>query len=114
MRFMSKGMELADTSKAYIQKRLGRIEKLVDSMSEIEVETDCDKKGMYRVEIMVKTPHDLYRSENIAENIEAATDVALDELETQISRTKDRRHDLKIRGGRSIKKSIVVDSDARF
>ncbi|MFZ2299958.1 MAG: ribosome-associated translation inhibitor RaiA [Candidatus Moraniibacteriota bacterium] len=114
MRFLFKGVEIDERTKEYILKRLERIEKLVDPVSEFEVEIDLDKKGKFRVEVMVKTPHDLYRAEDTTESIEGSTDLVIDELEIQISKGKRRFRDLIRRGARSIKKKLVVDRAARF
>ncbi len=113
-RFLSKGVELDVRTKDYILKRLERIAKLVDPVSEFEVEIDLDKKGKFRVEIMVKTPHNLYRAEETTTSIEGSTDIVIDELEGQINKQKNRSRDLKLRGKRSIKKKMVVDESARF
>ena len=99
---------------AYIEKRLVRIEKLVDPASQFEVEVDRDKKGKFRVEVMVKTPHNLYRAEEVSESVEGSLDVAIDELEVQLAKNRGKSRDLKRRGLRSIKKKLVVDESARF
>ncbi len=114
MRFLFKGVKIDGRTEEYILKRLERIEKLVDPVSEFEVEIDLDKKGKFRVEIMVKTPHTLYRAEDTTESIEGSTDLVIDELETQVSKGKNRFRDLIRRGARSIKKKLVVDKAARF
>lgn len=114
MHFLFKGVKIDERTQGYILKRLGRIEKLVDPASEFEVEVDLDKKGKFRVEIMVKTPHQLYRAEETTESIEGSTDLVIDELEVQVSKGKRRLRDLIRRGARSIKKKLVVDKAARF
>jgi ribosomal subunit interface protein len=113
-RFLQKGVKLDKSKSDYIEKRLIRIEKLVDPVSQIEVEVDRDKKGKFRVEVMVKTPHNLYRAEDISESIEGSLDIAIDELEAQLAKTRGKSRDLKRRGLRSIKKKLVVDESARF
>lgn len=113
-RFLFRGVEIDDRTQEYISKRLGRIEKLVDPVSLFEIEVEKDKKGKFRVEVMVKTPHNLYRSENTTESVEGSTDIAIDELEVQIDKYKNKSHDLALRGKRSIKKKTVVDESARF
>ncbi len=113
-RFMFKGVDIDERTKDYILKRLARIEKLVDMASEYSIEIDQDKKGKYRVEVMVKTPHNLYRAEETTVSIEGSTDVVIDELEVQIDKKKNRNRDLKLRGNRSIKKKLTVDESARF
>lgn len=113
-RFLFKGLDIDDRTKEYILKRLERIEKLVDPVSEYSIEIDQDKKGKFRVEVMVKTPHNLYRAEEITVSVEGSTDVVIDELEVQIDKKKNKNRDLKLRGNRSIKKKMVVDESARF
>lgn len=113
-RFLAKGVTLDDRTNAYIEKRLERLEKLVDPVSKFEVEVDRDKKGKFRVEVMVQTPHQLYRAEDTTISIEGSVDTVVDELEGQITRAKDRFSTLKRRGARSIKKKLVLDEDARF
>ena len=113
-RFFFRGVDIDDRTREYILKRLERIIKLVDPVTQFEVEIDRDKKGKFRVEIMVKTPHNLYRGEETTVSIEGSTDIVIDELESQIAKKKTKNRDLKLRGQRSIKKSIVLDEDARF
>ena len=112
--FLFQGVDIDMRTREYILKRLERIEKLVDAVSALEVEVDKDKKGKFRVEIMVKTPRILYRAEETTTSIEGSTDIVIDELEGQITKEKNKRHDLKLRGKRSIKKKLVVDKAARF
>ena len=113
-RFLFKGLEIDERTQEYILKRLERVEKLVDPVSEFGIELDKDKKGKFRVEIMIKTPYTLYRAEETTESIEGSTDIVIDELEGQISKNKNKNHDLKLRGKRSIKKKMVFDKAARF
>lgn len=113
-RFLFKGVDIDERTRDYVLKRLQRVEKLVDPVSEFSIEVDKDKKGKFRVEIMVRTPHNLYRAEEITQSIEGSTDVVIDELEVQIDKKKNRNRDLKLRGNRSIKKKVVFDPAARF
>ena len=113
-RFLFKGVEIDGRTQDYILKRLERVTKLVDPVSEFEVEVGQDKKGKFRVEIMIKTPRDLYRAEETSVSVEGSTDIVIDALEIQITKLKNKHHDLKLRGQRSIKKKIVVDESARF
>jgi len=114
VKFLFKGVKIDERTQEYIEKRLEFLEKITDKISKFEVEIDMDKKGKFRVELMVKTPHNLYRSEETTESIEGSTDIAVEELKNQILKNKERVRDLRIRGKRSIKKGIVLDEDARF
>lgn len=113
-RFLFKGVDIDGRTREYILKRLARIEKLVDPVSEYSLEIDQNKQGKFRVEIMVKTPHNLYRAEETTLSVEGSTDTVIDELEAQIDKKKNKNRDLKLRGNRSIKKKMVLDAAARF
>lgn len=113
-RYLTKGLLLDERTTDYIEKRLVRLKKLVDRASRFEVEVDLDKKGKFRVEVMVETPHNLYRAEETTESVEGSVDIVIDELEIQLARNKTKSRDLKRRGLRSIKKKLVVEPVARF
>jgi ribosomal subunit interface protein len=106
-------LEVSVSSEEYIEKRLNeRIEKLIDPVSRFEVEISMDKKKkLFRVEIMVHTPHRIYRAEDITESIEGSTDIAVDELERQIVRNKERVKDAKKNGGREFKEMLHNEDD---
>lgn len=114
-RFLFQGVELSGKEMFYVTKRLGRIEKLLDPASKVEVEVDRNKQGKFRVEIMVSMPRKkLYRAEETSESIQGSTDSAVDDIERQITEEKDRRGSLVRRGARSIKKRITLDEKSRF
>jgi ribosomal subunit interface protein len=114
MRLFLKGVKIDNRTKEYIEKRLRSLNKLADKILNTEVEIDMDKKGQFRVEIMVKTPYNLYRSEEITESIEGSADIVVNELKIQIKKDKDKRKTLIRRGGISFKKKTAIDKDARF
>jgi ribosomal subunit interface protein len=114
MRVMFKGMDPDKKAEVYIEKRLQKVNRIIKNVLEFEVEICLDKKGKYRVELMVKTPYALYRAEEISESIEGSADIACEELTAQIVKDKSKMVDLKRRGARSLKKKIVIDGDARF
>jgi ribosomal subunit interface protein len=110
-RFLFKGVEVDERTRDYVSKRLERLEKLVDPASRFEIEVDKDKKGKFRVEIMVHTPHHLYRAEETTESIEGSADLVVDELERQIVRDKERVRDGKEDGGRELKERLAAGGD---
>ena len=112
LRLFCKGVVIDDRTRNYVEKRLFGIEKILQGILGIEVEIDLDKKGKFRVEVMVKTPYQLYRSEETTESIEGSVDIVVEELKNQIRKDKERVKDLRIRGKRSIKKRIVFDKNA--
>ena len=114
VRFLFKGLKVDDSTRDYIEKRLTSLDKVSDKITHTEVEIDLDKKGKFRVEVMVHTPRNLFRADNTTESIEASIDLVTQELQTQITRMKDKLITLKKRGARSIKKKAVLDASARF
>jgi ribosomal subunit interface protein len=113
-KFLFKGVEIDERTEDYIKKRLDSLEKLLEKILQIEVEIDMDKKGKFRVEVMIRTPYKLYRSEETTESIEGSVDIVENELRSQIVKDKDKRRTLLKRGKISIKKKITLDKSARF
>jgi ribosomal subunit interface protein len=114
MRLFFKGVRTDERTKKYIQKRLEAFEKIIDKPFNVEIEIDLDKKGKFRVEVMIKTPYDLFRAEETTESIEGSIDLVSSQIKIQIKKDKDKRETLVKRGGRSIKKKITLDKNARF
>jgi ribosomal subunit interface protein len=114
IRFLFKGVKIDNRTEEYIEKRLTALDKLLKNILTREVEIDLDKKGKFRAEVMIKTPYNLYRSEETTESIEGSIDVVVNELKIQIKKDLEKVRTMKKRGRISIKKGIVVDKDARF
>lgn len=111
---MYKGLEIDDLTKDYILKRMEQVHKVIDKILHTEIEIGLDKKGHFRVEVMVKTPYELYRAEDTTISVEGSIDSVVDDLKVQVTKDKDRRKTMIKRGARSIKKKIVLDEGARF
>lgn len=114
VRYLFKGVDVDLKTREYIEKKLANLEKFSDKILQAEVEVDLDKKNLFRVEIMIKTPRNLFRSEDTTESIEASTDLAIDEIQKQMTHLKDKLRTVKKRGAMSIKKKVVIDENARF
>ncbi len=118
IQYLFENVDVSARTREYIEKRFSGIEKLIEERdiksTFIEVEIDKDKRGMYRVEVMVKSPGNMYRSEETSETIEGSVDIVNDELKRQIREEKEKLTTLHKRGARSIKKKMVIDENARF
>jgi ribosomal subunit interface protein len=113
-RIFFKGVKIDERTGDYVNKRLATLGKLLDKILRVEVEIDMDKKGKFRAEVMVKTPFQLYRAEETTESIEGSIDIVCEELKVQMRKDKERVVALRRRGGRSLKKKITIDQNARF
>lgn len=119
IRFLFKEVRIDDRTKDYVSEKIEKLGKFFrsfkkDAVISAEVEIDLDKKGKFRVEVMFQTPYKDYRGEETTESIEGSIDAVYEELENQIHHDKDRIITLQRRGGRSLKKKMVVDEGARF
>lgn len=114
VRYLFQGVKVDVKTREYVQKKIEAVEKMLDDTVDAEIEFGKDKKGFYRVEVMIKTPKDLFRSEQVSESIEGSVDIIEEELKEQIRHKKDKLATMARRGGRSIKKKMVIDGDARF
>lgn len=114
IKYLYKNISINDNQREYIEKRLATVGKILEKINTTEVEVDMDKKGLIRVEVMIHTPKDLFRAEEISESVEGSTDMVVEELKTQITRKKDKIWTKVMRGARSIKKKMSIDKDARF
>lgn len=115
MRLFFKGVKIDERTEDYIRKRLLTIQKFLPKILRVEVEIDIDKKkNLFRAEVMIKTPHKLYRAEDATQSIEGSIDSVAEDLKIQITRDKDRMVTLRRRGGRSIRKKYSIDQNARF
>jgi ribosomal subunit interface protein len=119
IRFLFKEVKIDERTKNYVTEKVERLGKFFRSFKEdaevsAEVEIDLDKKGKFRVEVMLATPYEKYRGEDTTESIEGSIDSVYEELESQIRKDKNRLVTIQRRGGRSLKKKMVVDEGARF
>ncbi len=115
LRFLFKGVVVDQTARDYVEKRLSTLDKkFMEEVLKTEVEIDLDKKGKFRVEVMIKTPRNLFRSENTTDSIESSIDLTVEELQEQIVHQKDKVRTIRKRGALSLKKKLVVDAAARF
>ncbi len=119
IRYLFKEVKIDKRTEAYTREKVERLGKFFRSFKEdaevsAEVEIDLDKKGKFRVEVMLHTPYQDYRGEDTTESIEGSIDNVYESLESQIERDKDKIATLRRRGGRSLKKKMVVDENARF
>ncbi len=112
--FLLNGLDVAHTTRAYVEKKVTAVGKLIAQLEHADVDINRDKRGFYRVEVMVYEDGQMYRAEEIAETIEAATDAVEVKLQEQVRDAHKKNRVLERRGARSIKKKTVIDDTARF
>lgn len=98
----------------YIAAKIDKLERYLNNVLKAEVEIEKDKKGKYRVEVMVRTPYKLYRAEDYGDTPVEAADLVEGILKLQMKKDKEKMITLKRRGATSLKKKLALDSKARF
>lgn len=105
-------MELTDAIRDYVFEKVGYLEKFlnVDCAAFVEVGKNSNhhNKGedIYLAEVNIKSKDGDYFNRQYAGDLYAAVDLVKEELQRDISKNKDRRQTLFVRGARSIKKRI--------
>jgi ribosomal subunit interface protein len=114
LRLLFRGVKIDAREEGYVIKKLQAVEKVIKKITRVEVEIGYDKKkNKFRVEVMIKTQHKLYRAEDTTESIEGSIDLVEESLKEQAKKDIGKNRTLKMRGRRSLKKKTVVDNDAR-
>lgn len=95
----------------YITSKVSLVEKFLQQYQSENILVECEversvhhKKGnVFRVEMNLSVKGKLYRSEETNIDVRAAIDIAKDQLEKQIRRSKTKRFELFEKGARAIK-----------
>ena len=105
---------LGSASRDYIEEKLEALSKLTE-VRDVHVEISQRKDGEFFMNIVVRSVDGYeYRAEEKNPTINACIDIIQDELRNQIRRDTEKARDLQRRGGRSIKKKMTIDENARF
>jgi ribosomal subunit interface protein len=105
---------LGKATREYIEEKLNLLEKLTD-LRDCRVEVSQRKDGDFYLNVSVRSEGGFeYRAEQKEPSVNACIDIIEEELKTQIRRDTEKARDLKRRGGRSIKKKMTIDENARF
>jgi len=92
-----RNMEVTDGINEYIEKKTNKLDKFLPAIEEIRVELVHEKSARsaadrHIVQITVRGKNLLLRSEERADDIFAAFDIAIDKIQRQIARYKGKRY----------------------
>lgn len=107
IKITGKDLEVTDAIKAYVEKKLGRIEKYFDIDFDVVATISCIKNEQI-AEIRVNVKGDLYKAVTAHKDLYAAIDKDIDILEGQIRKLKTKRE--KINKDASIKEKAEMQS----
>ncbi len=117
------GMKLSSSVCQYIKEKIGGLDKflknfnpeLVEAAVEVGKITQGQRQGeIFRAEVNLSVEGQLLRVEETGESLQAAIDLARDELAREIKHYKEKKATKFIRGARSWKKFWRISPLARF
>ncbi len=91
-----RNVEVSDTLKDYIGKRLKKLDKYIDILGDAQV-TLTVERGLHRIEVTIPVNGMILRGEESTGDMYTSTDLVVEKLEKQIEKYKTR---LLRRGGR--------------
>ena len=81
-------MDPSDGVKTYVEKKLIRLSRFSNWISDIKVVVSTEKKG-FNASFMIKFKSDLLKGKGSHEDMYAAIDLAIDVIERRITKEKD-------------------------
>ena len=109
-----KNMDVPEKSKEYMQKKIGRLDRHLNNITEAKVELSEEntrsKENRYIVEVTLDCQGTLLRGEERAADVQAAIDKAYDVMNRQITRYKERL-DAKKKNRLSLGEALAVRAD---
>jgi len=92
-KIVAKGLELSDSLKNYLDKRLSKINRIVDNIVSTDVRLSKETRGRETVEITVHVGDAVIRVEEVTNDIYNSIDAAVDLLVRRIKKYKDLKHE---------------------
>ncbi|MHB9091694.1 MAG: ribosome hibernation-promoting factor, HPF/YfiA family, partial [Chloroflexota bacterium] len=120
----SKNLEIKDPIRAHVEKKLGRLDRYMDSIATTEVEISMEKTkaavDRYVVEVTMLANGSILRGEEKAADVYSAIDSVVDVMQRRLTRFKEKtqhrgRGGLTIREGQEapVEPSAAEDAEAR-
>jgi putative sigma-54 modulation protein len=98
-KFTGRNLDITDAMKSYTETKLGKLEKFFDHIIDAKVVMSYNhtrNTDPARVEVQINVPTGVVRAEENGQDTYAAVDKAVDKLERQLKRFKDRLRDKKV------------------
>lgn len=114
MHFRSESVELTEDVRGYVQEKISLSEKVLGDIPEenisydVELSKDTTKHSgeIYRADVTMHFRGDRVHAVGHGETIHAAIDLAKDELTRRLSRGKNKKRSMFLRGAQKIKQML--------
>lgn len=107
-KIVAKGLELSDSIKSYLDKRLSKIDRIVDNVVSADVRLSKETRGREIVEITVHVGDSVIRVEETTNDIYSSIDTAVDSLVRRIKKYKALKHE------KQKKTSKIIEEEMNF
>lgn len=113
-----KNVEVTDWLRAYIEKKIGKLDRylptIIEARVELLVQETKSAKDRQRVQVTVRDNGTLLRAEEKSADMFASIDAVLDKMYRQIARYKERRQDRRTAGETPPVESIAPEDLVRL
>ncbi|MBN1934231.1 MAG: ribosome-associated translation inhibitor RaiA [Anaerolineae bacterium] len=90
-----KGIDVTEHLHDYVEKKLGRLDRYLSTISEVRIELSTEKtrssEDRYVTQVTVRTDRTILRAEERTGDIFTSIDMVMDKIKRQIDRYKDKR-----------------------
>ncbi len=106
--YRGKDTELTDDLKAFADKKIGSLERLLGDGSSAHVEFSKDSNhhvngDVFKVSVEVQIPGEKYHTDEVAKDFKAALNLVKDELQKQINAKKGANHAKRREAAKSVR-----------
>ena len=102
---VAKGFEMSDALKAYLDKKLSKLDRIVDKVVSMDVRLAKEMKGREKAEITMHVGDKYIRVEEVSDDLYTSIDMAVDTLVKRVKKYKEMRRD---RQKRAVKVSSAI------
>ena len=103
-------LEVTDAMRAYVEKKISKLNKHHDRLSEMQVIVAAEGLD-HKIEIIVKADnHQRFVANHAGPDAYACLDVAMDKIERQLMRYKEKTHNHKKRAGTAETAADMIES----
>jgi len=94
-KYLLNGLKLSEKEERHLEAKTSKIEKFFKECKNpdelrLEIDVKQDKKAFWTLELMVKTPKQLFRVTKTEKTFMTTVDIAMDTLMRQLRRHKDK------------------------
>ncbi len=88
--FVGRGTEVTEALKKFTEEKLKKLSRFVDNILDVQVRLTVERQHRHIAEIVIKAGHEKYVAKETTNDMYASIGGALDKIERQLKKTKDK------------------------